>query len=90
MWKKGKKRKKTKKCETKWKKRKNSLEFRFALFRLEAKNTRVKRSEKFEAKISEKKRKIEVKFHNERTKHMWNRSNFAYKLKNFLSETGAL
>ncbi len=39
------------------KKRKNTLEFRFALFRFEAKITQVKRNEKFEAKISEKKRK---------------------------------
>jgi hypothetical protein len=39
------------------KKRKNILEFPFALFRFEAKITKVKRSEKFEAKISEKKRK---------------------------------
>jgi hypothetical protein len=39
------------------KNRKNRLEFRFALFRLEAKITQVKRSEKFEAKICEKKRK---------------------------------
>jgi hypothetical protein len=42
----------------KWKKAKNILEFRFALFRLEAKITQVKRSEKFEVKISEKKRKM--------------------------------
>jgi hypothetical protein len=39
------------------KKRKNKLEFRFALFRLEVKITQVKRSEKFEVKISKKKRK---------------------------------
>ncbi len=39
------------------KKQKNRLEFRFALFRFEAKITQVKQSEKFEAKISEKKRK---------------------------------
>ena len=37
--------------------RKNRLEFRFALFCFEAKITQVKRSEKFEAKISEKKQK---------------------------------
>ena len=43
--------------EKKWKKRKNRLEFRFALFRFEAKITKVKRSKKFEAKRSEKKRK---------------------------------
>jgi hypothetical protein len=36
---------------------KKSLEFRFALFRFEAKITQVKRSEKFEAKINEKKQK---------------------------------
>jgi hypothetical protein len=48
-------RKKVKKSE---KKRKNRLEFRFAaLFHFEAKITQVKQSEKFEAKISEKKRK---------------------------------
>jgi hypothetical protein len=41
-------------------KRKNRLEFRFALFRIEA-------SEKFEAKRSE---KIEVKFYSEQAKHM--------------------
>jgi hypothetical protein len=39
------------------KKVKNRLEFRFALFRFKAKSTQVKRSEKFEAKTSEKKRK---------------------------------
>jgi hypothetical protein len=39
------------------KKRKNRLEFRFALFRFEAKITQVKQSKKFEAKISKKKRK---------------------------------
>jgi hypothetical protein len=50
------------------KKRKNRLEFRFALFRFEAninkskrseklKAKKAKKSEKFEAKISEKKRK---------------------------------
>jgi hypothetical protein len=39
------------------KKRKNRLEFRFALFHFEAKITKVKRSEKFEAKRSKKKRK---------------------------------
>jgi hypothetical protein len=43
--------KKSKKSE------KNRLEFRFALFRFEAKITQVKRSEKFEAKKSKKKRK---------------------------------
>ncbi len=37
------------------KKIKNRLDFRFALFRFEAKITQVKRSEKIEAKISEKK-----------------------------------
>jgi len=37
--------------------KKNRLEIRFALFRFEAKSTQVKRSEKFDAKISEKKRK---------------------------------
>jgi hypothetical protein len=45
------KRKKAKKAK------KNRLEFHFALFRFEAKITQVKRSEKFEAKISEKERK---------------------------------
>ncbi len=39
------------------KKRKKGLEIRFALFRFEAKITQVKQNEKFEAKISEKKRK---------------------------------
>jgi hypothetical protein len=52
---------KHKKSEKKWKKakkrEKTRLEFRFALFRFEAKITKVKRSEKFEAKISEKKQK---------------------------------
>jgi hypothetical protein len=43
--------------KTSEKKQKNRLEFRFALFRFEAKITQVKRIEKFEAKISEKKRK---------------------------------
>ena len=44
------------------KKRKNRLEFCFALFHFEAKITEVKRSEKFEAKRSEKR---EVKFYSE-------------------------
>jgi hypothetical protein len=48
-------------------KRKNRIEFRFALFRFKAKITKVKRSEKFEAKRSE---KIEVKFYSEQAKHM--------------------
>jgi hypothetical protein len=39
------------------KKRKNRLEFRFALFHFEAKITKVKQSKKFEAKISKNKRK---------------------------------
>jgi hypothetical protein len=52
------------------KKRKNRLEIRFALFRFEAKITQEKRSKKFEAKISEKKQKIEVKFYSEIVKHM--------------------
>ncbi len=43
--------------QKKRKKAKNRLEFRFALFRFEVKITQVERSEKFEAKISEKKRK---------------------------------
>jgi hypothetical protein len=63
MQKKAKKRKKAKKSE---KKRKNILEFRFALFHFEVKITRVKRSEKFEAKRSEKR---EVKFYSEIVKH---------------------
>jgi hypothetical protein len=46
---------------------KNRLEFRFALFRFEAKITQVKRSEKFEAKRSEKR---EVQFYSEIVKHM--------------------
>jgi hypothetical protein len=61
------KRKKAGKSE---KKRKNILEFRFALFRFEAKITKVKRSEKCEAKISEKNKKREVKFYSEIVKHM--------------------
>ncbi len=55
-------------------KRKNRLEFHFTLFHFEAKITKVKRSKKFEAKISEKR---EVKFYSEIVKHMWNGSNFA-------------
>jgi hypothetical protein len=43
------------------------IEFRFALFRFKAKITQVKRSEKFEAKRSEKR---EVKFYSEIVKHM--------------------
>ncbi len=39
------------------KKQKNRLEIRFALFRFKAKITQVKRSDKFVAKISEKKQK---------------------------------
>ncbi len=50
-------RKIVKKSEKSEKKRKNRLEFRFTLFRFEAKITPVKRSETFEAKISKKKRK---------------------------------
>ena len=74
------------KSEKKWK---NRLEFGFALFRFEAKITQVKRSAKFEAKISEKR---EVKFYSEISKHMWNGSKFALfrlQAKNFLSETGS-
>jgi hypothetical protein len=47
--------------------RKNRLEFCVALFRFEAKIAEVKRSEKFEAKRSEKR---EVKFYSEIVKHM--------------------
>ncbi len=77
--------------QKKWKKRekktKNRLEFRLALFHFEAKITKVKRSEKFEAKRSEKR---EVKFYSEIVKHMWNRSKFAiFYFILFLSETGA-
>ncbi len=76
--KKWKKRKKAKKSEKKRKNpkksEKNILEFRFASFRFEAKITKAKRSEKFEAKRSEKR---EVKFYSEIAKHMWNGSNFA-------------
>ena len=60
-------RKIAKKSEKSEKKRKNRLEFRFALFRFEAKITQVKRSENFEAKRSEKR---EVKFYSEIVKHM--------------------
>jgi hypothetical protein len=49
--------KKSQKKVKKTKKRKNRLEFRFALFRFEAKITQVKQSEKFESKISEKRKK---------------------------------
>jgi hypothetical protein len=56
-----------KKSEKSEKKRRNTLEFCFALFRFEAKITKVKRSEKFEAKRSEKR---EVKFYSEIVKHM--------------------
>ncbi len=79
-WKKRKKAKKAKKSEKKWKKQKsakkqkNRLEFRFALFHFEAKITKVKRSEKFAAKRSEKR---EVKFYSEIVKHKWNGSKFA-------------
>ncbi len=59
--------KNSKKSEKSEKKRKNRLEFCFALFLFEAKITQVKRSEKFEAKISEKR---EVKFYSEIVKHM--------------------
>ncbi len=59
-----KKGKNAKKIE-KSKNRKNRLEFRFALFHFEAKMTKVKRSEKFEAKRSEKR---EVKFYSETVK----------------------
>jgi hypothetical protein len=66
--KKSKKKQKMRKIAKKVKKvKKNRLEFRFALFRFEAKMTKVKRSEKFEAKISEKR---EVKFYSEIVKHM--------------------
>jgi hypothetical protein len=59
--------KNSEKSEKSERKRKKRLEFRFALFRFEAKITQVKRSKKFEAKISE---KIEVKFYSEIVKHM--------------------
>ncbi len=52
-----KRQKKSEKSEKKRKKAKKETEFRFALFHFEAKITKVKRSEKFEAKISEKKQK---------------------------------
>ncbi len=48
--KKQKKAKKSKKCEKYQKSEKKRLEFRFPLFHFEAKLTKVKRSEKFEAK----------------------------------------
>ncbi len=67
-------RKNEKNSKKKWKKQKNRLEFRFALFRFEAKITKSKRSEKFKAKRSEKR---EVKFYSEIVKHMWNGSKFA-------------
>ncbi len=60
-----------KKFEKMWK---NRLEFRFALFCFEVKITQVKRSKKFEAKISEKR---EVKFYSEIVEHKWNGSKFA-------------
>ena len=50
-------RKTAKKSEKKRKKPKNRLEFRFALFRFEAKITKSKRSEKFEAKKAKKSEK---------------------------------
>jgi hypothetical protein len=62
---------KSEKNEKKWK---NRLEFHFALFRFEMKIIQMKRSEKFEAKISEKR---EVNFYSEIMKHMWNGSKFA-------------
>jgi hypothetical protein len=55
-------RKIAKKSEKKQKKLKNRLEFCFALFRFKAKITQLKQSKKFEAKISEKREKREVKF----------------------------
>ncbi len=73
--KKRKKQKKAKKVKKAEKSENNRLEFRIALFHFEAKITKVKRSEKFEAQISEKR---EVKFYSEIVKHMWNGSNFAY------------
>jgi hypothetical protein len=64
--KKAKKAKKSEKKRKRGKKRINRLEFRFALFHFEAKMTKVKQSEKFEAKRSEKR---EVKFYSEIVKH---------------------
>ncbi len=64
---KSKKSKKSRKSEKKQKKEKNRLEFCFALFCFEAKITKVKRSEKFEAKRSE---KIEVKLYSEQAKRI--------------------
>jgi hypothetical protein len=58
------KRKKVKKVKTK---RKNRLEFRFAWLGFEVKITKAKRSEKFEAKRSEKR---EVKVYSEVAKRM--------------------
>ncbi len=49
-----KKRKKVKKAKKREKKRKKRLEFRFALFHFEAKITKSKQSEKFEAKKAQK------------------------------------
>ncbi len=51
------KRKDAKNSEKSEKNRKNRLEFRFASFHFEAKITQLKRNEKFEGKISEKKQK---------------------------------
>ena len=59
-----------KKSDKKRKKRKNRLGFRFALFNFEAKITKSKRSEKFEAKIAKRSEKREVKFYSEIVKHM--------------------
>ncbi len=65
--KKRRKKPKNAKIAKKSEKSKKILEFHFALFRFEAKVTKVKRSEKFEAKRSEKR---EVKFYSEIVKHM--------------------
>ncbi len=75
--------KNAKNSEKKWKKQKNSLEIRFALFRFEAKITQVKRSENFEAERSEKR---EVKFYSEIVKHI---KRIQIRFISLISETGS-
>jgi hypothetical protein len=68
------------------KKQKNRLEFRFALLRFEAKITKVKQSEKFEAKRSE---KIEVKLHIVNKRNTCETDPISIIREQFFCETGA-
>ncbi len=77
-----------KNCFLKWNKIFEAKKKVFPSFCFKAKKTKLKRSEKFETKRSE---KMDLNFLSEQAKHMWNGSNFAsFRLwaKNFLKWNG--